>query len=148
MRHGDERLIRIFQQGRLAFHLAHAMEQPVALNLENRGYLIETLEVGVLGPSPHDVIDEGTVDMGELGHLAGMEAQLPKSRLETVGHCSRRGHGGFYWNARASFERLREVGTRTLGRNRQLGGWNNPAEFCHTVKCLRPPDRLLRAPSK
>ena len=76
--------------GELALDLAEAVQQPPALDLEHLGDAIEALEVGMLRASAHDVVDEGTVDFGELGDLAGVQAQLLAAGPEPVGQ--RGGH--------------------------------------------------------
>ena len=71
---------------RFALHLAHAVEEPVALDLERLRHAIELGEVGVGGFAAHDVVDEGAVDAGDLADLRGVETELSAAGLEAVGH--------------------------------------------------------------
>jgi hypothetical protein len=76
----------MLEDRRLALHLAHAVEQPVALDLEHLRHQVELGQVGI-GRSPaHDVVDEGAVDAGDLADLRGIEAELLAAGLEAVGH--------------------------------------------------------------
>jgi len=62
---------------RFALHLAHAVEEPVALYLDRLRQTIELGEIGVGGFAAHDVVDKGAVDAGDLAGLRGVEAELP-----------------------------------------------------------------------
>ena len=55
--------VRLFLQGRLiALDHALAMQEPVAIDLDDRGNLVELFQVWPLRASTHDVVDKGPVD--------------------------------------------------------------------------------------
>jgi hypothetical protein len=82
---GDEGLVRVLEDRRIALDLAEAVQQPPALDLEHLGDAIEALEIGMLRASAHDVVDERPIDFGELGDLASVQAQLLAAGPEPVG---------------------------------------------------------------
>jgi hypothetical protein len=52
------------------------MDEPVALDLERLRQAVELGEIGVRGLAAHDVVDEGSVDAGDLAGLRRIETEL------------------------------------------------------------------------
>ena len=69
-----------------ALDFAQAVEEPVALDLQDLRHPLQLLEVGVAGAPAHDVVDEGAVHAGHFTDLDGAEAELPAAGAQSVCH--------------------------------------------------------------
>ena len=68
----------------LALNFADAVDQPVPLDFQDARDFGQLVDTGAGGPSPQDVVDEGSVHAGHLGDMGRAQAKLVRAGAQAV----------------------------------------------------------------
>ena len=85
MRDRNERIVGVVNEGRRSFDLTNAVDQPIAIDLQDTGDVSKAVNAGARGSPAQDVIDEGAVDPRHLRDMGRCQAQLIGAGAQTVG---------------------------------------------------------------